>query len=79
MCCKNCCNTIKDEPLKVGDTVGYRRHYNGTRIGGAEPKTIEYISEHTVVYSVMSAKGESLGEHSVRRDAFNDEFERVEY
>jgi hypothetical protein len=76
MTCENC------RGPRRGDAVQYKVYppghtFAGQRLGGEEPKVLEYISDQWVIYSATSAQGEYLGEAVISRAEFDSRMERV--
>lgn len=63
--------------MKAGDKIRYKKITRGVRLGGAEPKRIEYLGDEWVIYRTWSSKGSDLGEYAVTREEFERDFELV--
>jgi hypothetical protein len=63
--------------MKVGDQIRSSRMFDGVRIGGKEPKRLEFYGEKWVVWRTWSSKGEDLGESCTSRENFDEQFELV--
>ena len=61
--------------MKAGDKIRYKKIVQGVRLGGAEPKVIDYISDEWVIFRVWSSKGEDLGQQVLGRENFDEQFE----
>lgn len=69
--------------MKVGDKIRHKKICDvgvgrpGVRLGGKEPKRLEFYGENWVIWRTWSSKGEDLGESCTSRGNFDNEFERA--